>query len=404
MCDFHIELQTTEKKSSYTQEIGWFNLGEHIYISSYICINRYINCSFPSFFLSPCTNFFPACCSNSVLFLINPPLAHVMHILYYRSIMRTTLFYIIVVVGVTTVVNSSENESSRTRRLLLDSTQESQIKGGFDAATNLFDKMDKLDFGGVTGALVGSVSSFLGAVGPFVGLVLSLFSGPSAEYQLLKRMFTQVENRFDKVDVQFAALRRQVRFVATQVHFTDLESNIIAVQSGLKVLSQVTNSAGYRSESHEFIHTYDRTYESAGIKLYHAIIHGGALTGGLFHEFMTHSTYDRKATQRFMIGTLNLLMRASALEMTYAQLKHDPNLAIKRRNWISHFTQVKSKMIAIDNEVVKHYHSQMVSDINTFGTLHPKGSLSNTDFSSQLFSKLTSKVILKVIDHLTPAS
>ena len=326
-----------------------------------------------------------------------------MHLLYYRSIMRTTLLYIIVAAVVTTVVNSSENESSRTKRLLLDSTQESQIKGGFDAATHLFDKMDKLDFGGVTGALVGSVSSFLGAVGPFVGLVLSLFSGPSAEYLLLKRMFTQVENRFDQVDVQFAALRRQVRFVATQVHFTDLESNIIAVQSGLKVLSQVTNSAGYRSESHEFIHTFDRTYESSGIKLYNAIIHGGALSGGLFHEFMTHSTYDRKATQRFMIGTLNLLMRASALEMTYAQLKHDPNLTIKRRNWISHFTQVKSKMKAIDNEVVKNYHSQMVRDINTTGTLHPKGSLSNADFSSQLFSKLTSKVILKVIVHLTPA-
>ena len=236
--------------------------------------------------------------------------------------MLTILLYVILVLGVTKAsyqpVKRSEVESSRTRRLFLDSTQQSQIKGGFDSATNLFDKMDKLDFGGVTGALVGSVSSFLGAVGPFVGLVLSLFSGPSPEYRLLKRLFTEVENRFDQVDVQFAALRRQVAFVATQVHFTDLESNINAVQSGLKVLSQVTNSAGYKSESQEFIHTFDRTYESSGIKLYNAIIHGGLTTGGLLHEFMMHSTYDRKATQRFMIGTLNLLMRASALEMTYA--------------------------------------------------------------------------------------
>ena len=320
------------------------------------------------------------------------------HILYYRSIMRTILLCVIVAVGVTLAsdqpVESSEVESSRTKRLFLDSTQQSQIKGGFDAASHLFDKMDKLDFGGVTGALVGALSSFLGAVGPFVGLVLSLFSGPSPEYQLLKKLFTQVENRFDQVDVQFAALRRQVAFVATQVHFTDLESNINAVQSELNVLSQVTNSAGYKSESQEFIHTFDRTYESSGIKLYNAIIHGGALTGGLFHEFMTHSTYDRKATQHFMIGTLNLLMRASALEITYAQLKHDPNIEIKRRNWISHFTQVKSKMIAIDNEVVKNYHTQMIIDINTFGTLHPKGSLSNADFSTQLYNKLTAKVKL----------
>ena len=311
--------------------------------------------------------------------------------------MLTILLYYIVALGIAMasdqrVQNYSEVESSRTKRLLLDSTQQSQIKGGFDAATHLFDKMDKLDFGGATGELVGSVSSFLGAVGPFVGLVLSLFSGPSAEYQLLKRLFTQVENRFDKVDVQFAALRRQVAFVATQVHFTDLESNINAVQTELKVLSQVTNARGYRSASQSFIQTFDRTYESSGIKLYNAIIHGGLTTGGLFHEFMTHSTYDRKATQRFMIGTLNLLMRASALEMTYAQLKHDANLGIRRRNWISHFGQVKNKMIAIDKEVVNHYHAQMTSDVNNFGTLHPKGSLSNSDFSSQLYTKLTTKV------------
>ena len=310
--------------------------------------------------------------------------------------MLTILLYVILVVGVTKAsdqpVKSSEVESSRTRRLFLDSTQHSQIKGGFDSATNLFDKMDKLDFGGVTGALVGSVSSFLGAVGPFVGLVLSLFSGPSPEYRLLKRLFTEVENRFDQVDVQFAALRRQVAFVATQVHFTDLESNINAVQSELNVFSQVTNSAGYKSESQEFIHIFDRTYESSGIKLYNAIIHGGLTTGGLFHEFMTHSTYDRKATQRFMFGTLNLLMRASALEMTYAQLKHDPNLEIKRKNWISYFGQVKNKMIAIDKEVVNNYHNQMVSDVNAFGTLHSKGTLSNSDFTSQLYTKRTTKV------------
>ena len=121
------------------------------------------------------------------------------------------------------------------------------------------------------GVLVSSVSSFLFVVGPFVGHVFNLFSGPSAEYQLLKRLFTQVENRFDKIDVQFAALRRQVRFVATQVHFTDLESNINAVQSELTTLSKVTNSRDYSSESQDFIATFDRTYESSGIKLFNSI-------------------------------------------------------------------------------------------------------------------------------------
>ena len=308
--------------------------------------------------------------------------------------MRNILLYVIVFVGITTAsdqrVESSNDESNRTKRFLVDSTHQNLIQAGFDAATNLFDKMDKLDFGGVTGALVSSVSSFLFVIEPFVGRVLSLFSGPSAEYQLLKRLFMQIEIRFDLVDVQLAKLVREVKFVATQVHFTDLESNINAVQAELKVLSQVTNARGYRSASQSFIQTFDRTYESSGFKLYDAIIHGGLTTGGLFNEFMTHSTYDRKATQRFMIGTLNLLMRASALEMTFAQLKHDPNIGIRRRNWISRFSQVKNKMKTIDNAAKANYHNQMVIDINTFGTLHT--TLSNSDFSNQLYNKLTTKV------------
>ena len=308
--------------------------------------------------------------------------------------MRTLLICAIVAIGVTMASDRriSEEESNRVKRLFLDSSQESQITSGFTAANHLFDKMDKMEFTGVTGQLITSVSSFLGAVGPFVGFVLSFFSGPSAELLAIKKLYTQVENRFDQVDVQFAQLRREVAFVATQVHFTDLESNINAVQSALEVLSQVTNSAGYKSESHEYIHTFDRTYESSGIKLYNAIVHGGLTTGGLFHEFMVHSTYDRKATQRYMLGTLNLLMRASALEMAYAQLKHDPNIEIKRKNWVSHFGQVKTKMIAIDNEIKTNYKTQMVKDINNFASMNPKGKLSNSDFSTQLYNKLTAKV------------
>lgn len=284
------------------------------------------------------------------------------------------------------------------RRFLLNDgkgltpSQTSQIQNGFNTAEKLAEKMDNLDFEGVTGALIGSASSFLGALGPFVGLVLSFFGGDSPELSLIKKLFTQVENRFDQIDVQFAQLQRQVRFVPTQVHFTDLESNINAVQSELNTLSQVTNAAGYKYESNEFKHTFDRTYESAGVKLFNGIVHGGLTTGGIFHEFMLYSTYDRKETQRFMLGTLNLLMRAAALEMTYSEINNDPNQATKLKNWESRFNQVKSKMTAIDHEIISHYHNQMITDVNDFAKQHPKGSLSNSDFSNQLYKKLTGKV------------
>ena len=310
--------------------------------------------------------------------------------------MRGFLFCIIVAVGVTTA-SDPQDDPSRTKRVLLDSSQQATIKNGFDAATHLFSEMDKVDLGNVANKLVTGVSGFLGAVGPFVGFALSLVGGPSPELQLLKRMFTQVELRFDNVDRQFAQLRNAVSFVATQVHFTDLESNINAVQAELKTLSEVTNTAGYRAESQEFIRTYDRTYESSGIKLYNAINAGGLISGGLFDEFMKHSLYDRKQTQKFMVGCLNLLMRAVSLEMTYAQLKHSPNIAIKKRDWMTRFGNFKTKMLNIDKAIVRQYPTQMLTDINNFATQYPKGKLSNTDFATQLYSKLASKVQYIVI-------
>ena len=43
-------------------------------------------------------------------------------------------------------------------------------------------------------------------------------------------------------------------------------------------------------------------------------------------------------------------------------------------------------MAAIDKEVIKNYHNQMVSDINNFGTDHPKRALCNADFANQLYT------------------
>ena len=63
-------------------------------------------------------------------------IVHERHLLYYRSIMQIILLNVIVAVSVTDQrVESSEVESSRTKRLFLDSTQQSQIKGGFFGRT-----------------------------------------------------------------------------------------------------------------------------------------------------------------------------------------------------------------------------------------------------------------------------
>ena len=307
--------------------------------------------------------------------------------------MHALLLCVVLVIGIT---SASEQRSNSSKRFLtiapLSTKEKTLIQEGFKAATFIAEKLDDKKIAGIAGQLIGKVSSYLGALGPFVGLALSFFGAPSPELTAIKQLYTQTENRFDQIDTQFASLRRQVSFVATQVHFTDIESNINAVHVALTSLSRTTDLHQYKYEANEFKHTYDRTYESSGIKLFQGIIHGGALTGGLFHEYMTFSTYDRGLTASFMGGTLNLLLRAAALEMTYAEINSDPSAARKKQDWVTRFGQVKDKMLAIDRAIVQHYHTQMTNDVNTFAANHPKGTLSNTDFSNQLYSMITQKV------------
>ena len=78
--------------------------------------------------------------------------------------------------------------------------------------------------------------------------------------------------------------------------------------------------------------------------------------------------------------------------MTYAEINSDPSAARKKQDWVTRFGQVKDKMLAIDRAIVQHYHTQMNNDVNTFAANHPKGTLSNTDFSNQLYSMITKKV------------
>jgi len=276
----------------------------------------------------------------------------------------------------------------------LSSDQQTLIQEGFNVADDLATKINNKNFAGVIGKVAGAASKYLGAIGPFVGLVLSLFGSQadSPELQLLKRLFTQVESRFDNVDLQFDQLRRQLAFTPTLIAFNELESNINALQSEFITLSKVTNLAGYKYEANNYKTIFASTYQFSGTKLYNGIMHGGVLTGGIFQEFQKYSRNNRKETQHFMLGTLNLLMRAAALEMTYSEITNDPNVAQKRSTWNHHFNDVKTKMQKIDQNIEDTYHSQAVQDIRDFSANSSNGGLSNNDFGKRLYDTLSQKV------------
>ena len=312
--------------------------------------------------------------------------------------MRAVLLCFIVAVGVTLAadqtVQNNEDESSRAKRILLSSTQTTLISNGFDVTSHLVDKMAAQNFGGVLGDVVGAANSFLGAIGPFVGLFLSLLAGPDPVQQQLKTLYNRVDSGFKRVDVQFGQLKNEVHFIPTAVQFNQFESNINALYGKLTALSKTTSAATYRSAVSTFQNAYgDGTYAGAGVKLYNAINQGGLISGGIFNEFMTHMENDRKQTQRFMLGTLGLLLKAAAVDIAHSQLSHSANLNTDISTWKTRIGNIKTKMQHLDDTIVRNYHTQMTKDINDFGTLNPKSGLGNKDFAHQLYDKLSKKVI-----------
>ena len=266
--------------------------------------------------------------------------------------MCALLLGVVMIFGIT---SASELQSKRfLTQGHLTTAQKSQIQVGFNDASNIADKIHNKDLSGIAGALAGKVNTYLSALGPFVGITLSSFGGQSAaEVTLLKHMFTNIQNRFDQNDVQLSQLLRQKNFIATTLHFSSIEANINAVHHKFTALSRTTSLSAYKYEAYEFKHTYETIYDSSGVKLFNGIIQGA--NGGLFNKFMTFSHYDRTATTSFMVGTLNLLIRAAALEMTYAEIRNDPNHAARKNQWVSRFTVVKNKMLAVDNAIAHHH-------------------------------------------------
>ena len=266
--------------------------------------------------------------------------------------MWALLLGVVLIFGIT---SASELQFKRFLNLgQLTTAQKSQIQVGFNDASYIADKIHNKDLSGIAGALTGKVNTYLSALGPFVGITLSSFGGQSAaEVTLLKHMFTNIQNRFDQNDVQLSQLLRQKNFPATHISFAQIEANINAVQHKFSTLSRATSLSAYKFEANDFQHTYERIYDSSGVKLLNGITHGA--NGGLFNEFMTFSHYDRTATTSFMVGTLNLLIRAAALEMTYAEIRNDSQHAARKQQWVSRFAVVKNKMLAVDNAITHHH-------------------------------------------------
>ncbi|ESO96687.1 hypothetical protein LOTGIDRAFT_239244 [Lottia gigantea] len=235
----------------------------------------------------------------------------------------------------------------------------SNIQHGLSVAKELGDFIVAKNFNNVIGKLATAVTPYLGIVGPFVSFIMGFFGqSESAELKSIKRLYKEVDNRFDKYDLEFNEVKNLIDWSKISVQYSDIEQYINVVNRDFENIYTFSTGA-VKIVTSTFVDNFEAVYKNSGLKLYDGIMNEGRLFGGgLFTNVVKQTKYNRGKSQTFMLGLLKLLMKAAKLELAYHQLKgHTAALHDYQNVWSTRFSHIRSKMMSIDSSIVSHHHT-----------------------------------------------
>ncbi|XP_071178588.1 uncharacterized protein [Mytilus edulis] len=234
------------------------------------------------------------------------------------------------------------------------------------------------------------IGPYLGALGPFVGIVLALNPIESEELSLMKDMMKNIDNRLDQVDNRFNDIERLIKWNVVQINFGQIEQRIKAVSREFQYIYNVPEAA-VQNRKELYIWSYKSDYQNSGTKLYQAIVERqGTFQEDLGTSVLRFTRNNRKMTQLFLTGVMQLLLQAVKVELGYLSVNNfTHNLDYMTSDWEKRIQEVSDKFEQIDNQSVVNSHQQLVIDIDEYGVKN-KG-LSHKLFARELYDQLEKK-------------
>lgn len=239
-------------------------------------------------------------------------------------------------------------------------TGDDRIDNGLAAAIELAKVIGNDDFEGTMGTLVKSVTPYLGMVGPVIGLMFSVLreKKQSPELMFMQEMLAKIERRFDKIDKKLEKVVQEIRWSRVQTQFVFYERKIQYLRHELDKLYKynAVNKSEIKSLSDAFVNMFESNYENSGQQLYEHIVSGGSLfTSHLLNETIKAPEYDRKKTQKFMLGLTELVLAGSQIEMVYYRykLKHSFYLHVIEAKWRRQINKMRLVMEEVDRSFEK---------------------------------------------------
>ncbi|CAG2215053.1 unnamed protein product [Mytilus edulis] len=267
---------------------------------------------------------------------------------------------------------------------------EDVVSAGLELGKEITELLGKKEFTTTLSRIAKSIGPFLGALGPFVGFVLAFFPSESEELAYMKNMMKIIDQRLNNIDNRFNDIERLIQWNVVKVNFGQLEQRIKAVSLEFEYIYDVPEPA-VQNRKELFISSYDNDYQNSGNKLYQAIVQRqGVFQEDLGTSVLRYTGNDRKMTQLFLLGVMQLLLQAVKVELGYLlvnQFNH--NADYMKLKWEQRIKEVSEKFEQIDNQCVKNYHLQSGKDLDELSSKTPVSD--ERSFSHLLFFKLDAK-------------
>ncbi|XP_071155482.1 uncharacterized protein [Mytilus edulis] len=238
---------------------------------------------------------------------------------------------------------------------------------------------------------VTKVFDFIKAIATIVDAVLNIFgTNESPELQEIKKLYQEMSERFNSVDIKLRDLVSQIKWTTTEIQFGPVEQNI---NSNFEQLQHIYNLPLTLKdiEKKRFMDSFKSTCLNCASNLFRGILGTDTIfTGSILKKAITSFKYDRRKSQNFMIGTLQLLTKAVSAELIYERFEYGENyFQTHQVEWTARMRNVTVLMQSIDQEVVSKWYDQASIDTDDLSVKHY--GLCNQNFSVILYNFLQEK-------------
>lgn len=235
------------------------------------------------------------------------------------------------------------------------------------------------------------VFGFIKAIATIIDVVLNIFgTNESPELLEIKKLYQEMSERFSSVDIKLRDLASQITWTTTEIQFGLVEQNI---NSNFEQLQHIYNLPLTIKdiEKKRFMASFKSTCLNCASNLFRGIIGTDTIfTGSILKKAITAFKYDRRKSQNFMIGTLQLLTKAVSAELMYDRFEYGENyFQFRQVEWTARIRNVTDLMQSVDQEVVSKWYDQASIDIDDLSVKH--NGLSNHNVSFILYNFLQEK-------------